>query len=144
MTIPEIDHLTEQFYQCISFNQEHYPNFDKLQELFFGDGRLINNNFEAPIEFTVQSFAQAMMVQIEAGNISHFAQQEISDQTEVFGKVAQRISTYEYTFLNDDSKEWLRGINYVQYIFTGGKWLIASMVWNDETDLVKIPEALLV
>lgn len=144
MTIQEIDHLTERFYQSISFNAEHYPNFDMLEELFFGDGKLINNNFEKPVDFTVQSFAQAMMKQIEGGDITHFAQQEIADQTELFGKIAQRISVYEYNFSNNASKSWPRGVNYIQYIYTDGRWLISSMAWSDETEQFKIPEGYLV
>jgi hypothetical protein len=143
MTIPEIDHLTERFYQSISFNAEHYPNFDMLQELFYGDGKLINNNFDKPVDFTVQSFSQALMKQIESGNISQFAQQEISDQTELFCKSAQRISVYEHSSASDPAKPWIRGVNYIQYIYIEGRWLITSMIWCDETDQTRIPEAYL-
>lgn len=143
MNIQEIDHLTEHFYQCISFNKDHYPNFDKLQELFYGVGKMINNNFDQPIDFTVQSFAQTIMAQIEAGNATFYAQQEISDVTEVFGSIAQRISVYEYGSSEDPDHKWKRGVNYIQYIYTQNKWLITSMVWQDEKEEIKIPESYL-
>ncbi len=116
MDIQEIDHLTEHFYQCISFNKERYPNFDKLKELFYGAGKLINHNFDHPVEYTADSFSQALMAQIEAGEAVYFAQQEISDNTEIFGNVAQRISVYEHSPLNNPLQEWKRGINYIQFI----------------------------
>ncbi|MXV50631.1 hypothetical protein GS399_06570 [Pedobacter sp. HMF7647] len=140
MTIQNIDHLTESFYKSISFDQEHYPNFDLLQDLFLGTGNLLNNTFEKPLEFTVQSFAQAMMQQIEAGNTSFFAQQEIADKTEIFGKIAQRRSVYEYSFKREQIERWPRGVNYIEYVFKNERWFITSMVWCDETDLCKIPE----
>lgn len=134
-----IDHLTERFYHCISFDQERYPNFDCLQDLFYGAGKLINNNFDYPIDFTVQSFSQAVMQQIESGNVNFYAQQEIGDNTEFFGKVAQRVSVYEYSNVKSVRQKWKRGVNYIQYIFAEGKWLITSMVWNDEKEDLKVP-----
>jgi hypothetical protein len=140
LKIQEIDHLTEKFYDCISFNAEHYPKFDQLQELFYGAGKLINTNFDTPLDFTVQSYAQAIMHQIDEGNSSFYFQQEISDSTEIFGNIAQRISVYEYSFAVDTPQPWKRGVNYIQYMFLGGKWLITSMIWADEKAGSKIPE----
>lgn len=140
MTNLEIDHLTKRFYESICFSAERFPNIDSLQELFYGDGKLINGNFENPLEFTVSSYMQAMMHQIEDGNAAFFSQQEIADTTEVFGNTAQRISVYEYTFFAEKHIPWKKGINYIQYIFTEGKWKIVSMLWNDEKETLKIPE----
>jgi hypothetical protein len=135
----QIDHLTEKFYQCISFDQERYPSFDDLQDLFFGAGKLINGNFDKPIDFTAQSFSQAMMQQIESGNVNFHAQQEIGDITEIFGIIAQRISVYEYSNVRSVRQKWKRGVNYIQYIFTEDKWLITSMIWNDEKGDLVVP-----
>ena len=143
INIQEVDHLTEKFYECICFNTEHYPKFDQLQELFFGAGKLINTNFDIPLDFTVQSYAQAMMHQIEEGNSAFYFQQEISDTTEIFGKMAQRISVYEYSFAVDTPQPWKRGVNFIQYIFTDSKWLINSMIWADEKEGSTIPETYL-
>jgi hypothetical protein len=144
MTIHEIDKLTNVFYECICFNQEHYPKYDQLQELFFGDGKLINGNFDQPLEFTVQSYVQAIMRQIEDGNATFYSQQEIADVTEVFGKTAQRISVYEYSFTAETTQPWKRGVNYIQFIHIDGNWKIVSMLWNDEKDELVIPETYLV
>jgi hypothetical protein len=143
MTILEIDKITRDFYECICFNPEHYPKYDLLQELFYGDGKLINGNFDQPLEFTVQSYIQAIMHQIEDGNAVFYSQQEISDVTEVFGKTAQRISVYEYSSDATSSNPWKRGVNYIQFIFINGSWKIVSMLWNDEKDELVIPEAYL-
>jgi hypothetical protein len=144
MTILEIDKLTQDFYECICFSAEHYPKYDRLQELFYGDGKLINGNFDQPLEFTVQSYSQAIMHQIEDGNAVFYSQQEISDITEVFGKAAQRISVYEYSSTPENAEPWKRGVNYIQYIFIDGSWKIVSMLWNDEKGELVIPEAYLV
>ncbi|MFD2163470.1 hypothetical protein ACFSJU_13765 [Paradesertivirga mongoliensis] len=144
MTIHEIDKLTGQFYECICFKPEHYPKYDQLQELFYGDGKLINGNYDQPLEFTVQSYIQAIMHQIDDGNATFYSQQEISDVTEVFGKTAQRISVYEYSFTAENTAPWKRGVNYIQFILVSGEWKIVSMLWNDEKEELAIPEAYLV
>lgn len=144
MTFPEIDKLTQQFYECICFTPERFPKYDELQELFYGDGKLIDGNFYQPMEFTVQSYVQALMHQIADGNATFYSLQEISDVTEVFGKMAQRTSVYEYTYTVEPVHPWKRGVNYIQYIFVDGKWKIVSMLWNDEKEELMIPESYLV
>ena len=143
MNLQDIDHLTERFYQGVSFNTEHFPNFDLVQELFFGSGNLINNSSNPPVEFTVQTFAHSIMSQIETGDASYFVQQEIADKTEIFGNMAQRISVFEYSFVKD-TPNWQRGVNYIQYICTDSKWLIISMIWTFEKESLLIPDKYLV
>lgn len=139
INVQQLDHLTEEFYRCISFNTERYPQFDQLKELFYGDGKLMDCNYDEPIEFTVQGYVQAIMLQIEEGNASFCAQQEVSDITEIFGRTAQRISVFEYSFAANDTQPWKRGVNYIQYVLTGDGWKIVSMIWSDEREEVSIP-----
>ena len=143
INIQEIDHLMQKFYECVCFHPEHYPKYDQLQELFYGDGKLMNCNYDTPIDFTVHSYTQAMMHQIEEGNATFYSQQELSDITEVFGRTAQRISVYEYAFEAEAVQPWKRGVNYVQFIFADGEWKIVSMIWSDEKEGVLIPETYL-
>lgn len=137
-----IDEITESYYKFLNFHQEHFPNINGLEKLFYGTGKLINNNYEKPINFTVQSYVQAIMKQIEQDNGLYMHQKEISATTEVFGKNAQRISVYEY-FDSEDNELPKRGVNFIQYILTEEGWKIVSMIWNDEQDGLSIPEAYL-
>lgn len=138
--VQKIDHLTENFYLFKGFDAEHYPNVSALQELFFGDGHLVDSSYEQPLEFTLGSFTQALMKQIEAGLATFFVQQEIADNTQIFGNIAQRLSVYEYTNTKDAQVKWKRGINMIQYIFREDKWSISAMIWQDETADFPIPE----
>jgi hypothetical protein len=115
-----------------------------LKEVFYGAGSIINNNFDVPTEFTVESFSQALSNQIEKGNSEFFVQQEISDTTEIFGKIAQRVSVYEYSSSDMSDNQWKKGINYIQYILIESQWKITSMVWQDEKEEAKIPADLLI
>lgn len=144
MTIQEIDNLTRNFYDCLCFKEEHYPKFDRLQELFYGDGKMMNGNFDKPLEFTVQSYMQAIMHQIENGNARFYSQQEISDQTEMFGNTAQRISVYEYSSSALGFQPWKRGVNYMQFVRVDNLWKIVSTIWTDEKEGLEVPEEYMV
>ncbi len=142
LNIQMIDKLAKDFYRCISFHQEHFPQFDQLEELFHGTGKLINNNYDQPIHFTVQSYSQAIMNQIEKDADLYLFQKEVSATTEVFGKNAQRISVYEYLD-SEDNELPKRGVNFMQFINDGKNWKIVSMIWNDESQAEPVPEAYL-
>jgi len=68
---------------------------------------------------------------------------ELYSKTEIFGKIAHRVSVYEYTFSYYDTDNMLKGINYIQYILDDDLWRITSMAWNDENENHQIPADLL-
>lgn len=141
--IQQLDHITEHLYQYKGFDMEHFPNLDALRELFFGEGHLVDHSFAQTMEFTLSSFVQALMKQIDAGNATFFVQQEIADRTQVFGTMAHRMSVYEYSNTKDAAVKWKKGISLIQFIQLEGKWLISSIIWRDESKDFSIPEEFL-
>ena len=140
MSTIEIDYLTKDFYKAISFRNSQPPEFDTLDILFYEDGTLVNNSFSEPIDFTTSSFVEAMQSQVASGDMEQFMQREIFSKTEVFGKIAQRISVYEYNFSDQEVPRMPRGINFILFIQVEGNWRIVSMAWNDENENHVIPE----
>ena len=140
MSILEIDYLTKDFYKAISFVRSEPPDFTPVKILFFGTGILINNSFNTPITFTAGSFIEAMESQVAEGNIEQFMEREIYSKTEMFGKVAHRISVYEYNFADHEMQKLPRGINFIQFVQIESNWRILSMAWFDENENHLIPE----
>jgi hypothetical protein len=140
MDTTAIDSLTKDFYKSISFNHAEPPEFAAVKILFFGDGILINNSFRIPITFTVESFIDAVNVKVAEGSIEQFMEREIHSKTEIFGKVAQRVSVYEFNFADHAAPRLPKGINFIQFICTEGKWRILSMAWFDENENHIIPQ----
>ncbi|MGN6637954.1 MAG: hypothetical protein ACTHJ8_03525 [Mucilaginibacter sp.] len=138
--IIEIDDLVRDFYRNISFRSATLPDLSSVKTLFFGDGILINNSFKTPISFSAESFVSALESQIAEGNLTQFFQHEIHSQTEVFSKLAHRISVYEYNFGGPTSGKLPRGVNYIQCIKAEGVWRILSMAWCDENEEHLIPQ----
>lgn len=134
-----IDKLTTGFYYTISFDDPADFDVTSLKNFFYGDGILINNSFGKPVALTVDAYANKLKAQVADHTLKHYFQREISSKTEVFGKIAQRVSTYEYTFAGSRSANMPRGINYIQFLKVDGKWKITSMVWQDENEHHQIP-----
>jgi hypothetical protein len=138
-----IDKLTTGFYYTISFDHPSEFNLASLKAFFFGDGILINNSFKKPVALTVDAYVNALTAQVADNALKHYIQREIFSKTEVFGKIAQRVSGYEYTFADRGASNMPRGVSYFQYIKVDGKWKITSMVWCDENEDHQITEELL-
>jgi hypothetical protein len=139
MGTAEIDYLTNDFYKAISFERSKPPDFTPVKILFYGGGILINNSFNTPITFTAGSFIEAMESQVADGNIEQFMEREIRSKTEMFGKVAHRISVYEYNFADHEMQKLPRGINFIQFVQIEDNWRILSMAWFDENENHLIP-----
>lgn len=135
----ELDYLTKDFYKAISFSHAEAPDFAPVKILFYGSGILVNNSFNTPITFTAESFIEAMESQVAEGNIEQFMEREIFSKTEIFGKVAQRTSVYEYNFADHELQKLPRGVNFIQYVQIEGNWRILSMAWFDENENHLIP-----
>ena len=140
MSTTEIDYLTEDFYKAISFARSEPPDFTPVKILFYGSGMLINNSFNTPITFTAGSFIEAMESQVAEGAIEQFMERELYSKTETFGKVAHRVSVYEYNFADHEMQKLPRGINFIQFVQIEGNWRILSMAWFDENENHLIPE----
>jgi hypothetical protein len=136
-----IDQLVEHLYDSISFEKGEMPELEKLKELFIPEGRLINNSNEVPEIFTVDTFILAFRKQMEDGKIPSFEEKEISAHTDIFGTIAQRFSTYEARLDLKSTTPFAVGINSIQMIQTDGRWRISCMVWNQETEELKVPKS---
>ena len=144
MSIVEIDFLAKDFYRAISFDHSAPPDFTSVKILFYGAGVLINNTFSKPIIFTAESFIKAMESQTADRAIEQFMQRELYSNTEIFGKVAHRISVYEYNFADHEMPKLPRGINFIQFVQIEGHWRILSMAWSDENENHLIPQEYLI
>jgi hypothetical protein len=139
MNTRAIDYITEDFYESLSFQDGELPDLETVKELFYEDGLLVNNSFGKPIKFTAGSFILALESQIATATLKQFMQRELYSKTEIFGKIAQRFSVYEYSFADHEIENLPKGINYIQYILVDDNWRITSMVWNDENENYQVP-----
>ena len=139
MNARAIDYITEDFYESLSFQDAEQPDLETVRGLFYADGLLVNNSFGKPVTFTTETFLQTLEAQIADGTLKQFMQRELFSKTDIFGKVAQRLSVYEYSFADHEIDNLPRGINYIQYVWVDDSWRITSMAWSDENENYQIP-----
>jgi hypothetical protein len=139
MNTRAIDYITEDFYESLSFQDGEMPDLETVSGLFYDDGILVNNTFSKPVTFTAESFVRTLESQIAEGTLKQFMQRELHSRTEIFGKVAQRLSVYEYSLADHEIENLPRGVNYIQFVWVDDSWRITSMAWSDENENYQIP-----
>jgi hypothetical protein len=135
----EIDDLARDFYRAISFRNEQPPEQDSLDILFYGDGVIVNNSFLHPVGYTAESFISSLGSEIAEGSMSQFIIHELKGKTTLSGKLAHRISIYEYNLGEETAGRLPRGINFMQFVRADGNWRIISVAWCDENEDNIIP-----
>ena len=140
--LSEIHKVVNKLYANISFKKNTSPTLAKLKDIFYGKGMLLNNSTGQPKQYTLQEFTSIIEGQVNAGKVLAFEEKEVSSETELFGNIAHCFSTYETGYLLTGRDEFInkRGINSIQLIKVNGKWLILSIIWNEENEELKLPE----
>ncbi len=136
----QINNLTGMLYATVCFGEGEEPALDKLDDLFVQGGRLINNNPDSPLIMDAEGFVERVKDMIAGGKLKSFNEREINSVTELFGKIAHRFSTYESRFDPQQTEPFSVGINSIQMVKIKGKWLISSLVWNDRTSGMPVPQ----
>jgi hypothetical protein len=66
-----------------------------------------------------------------------FTERELGRRTEVYGNLATVWSSYDGRTASGSFHE--RGINSFQLVRVNGRWLVASILWQEETDQFPLP-----
>lgn len=140
--LEKIDSLAARFYNGVSFDDGQWKDAEKIKPYFFTDARIVSNFGVTPQVTTIEQYIASVRSNISKQGIIAVVEKEIYNQTDVFGKVAQRLSTYEIRFSFREKNELVRrGINMMQLINDGCTWKINSIVWDRESDQLKIPHS---
>ena len=137
--LQRIDSIVHLFYKTLSFDDGEWKTAEKLEPLFFSDSRLIANFGVTPQLWTTHQYIESVRSNVVKQGMSAVEEKEIYGKTDFFGKVAQRLSTYEIRFKFKEKETVRTGINLIQLIKTGGGWKINSVVWDRESEQLKVP-----
>lgn len=129
-----LNQIPSQVYRCISFNAGEVPPLQELRKYFVHDGIFINNKGEQPLIKRVDDYIQMLADNIANGNILAITESELSQQVQVYGKVAQIRSDYQLVFQGKAGVQTRYGVNLFQLIQQGDQWLVTAMCWDDKTD----------
>jgi pimeloyl-ACP methyl ester carboxylesterase len=68
-----------------------------------------------------------------------FFESEVSRRSEAFGHIVHVFSTYDARHAPSDPTPFARGINSFQLAFDGTRWWVVTILWEAESDTLKIP-----
>jgi hypothetical protein len=128
-----IDHLLTEFFAAVSF--EPRPDYARIRDLFIPGGLLIR----PPDVMTLDAFIAPRQATVDSGELTDFAEWEISGRTDSFGDVAHRLSVYGKAGTRKGEEFSARGVISTQFVLTPGGWRISVMAWDDEREGLAVP-----
>lgn len=133
-----IQRAVDTLYSSLSFEEGEQPDTALFLSIFVKEGILINNNGGKPRIISPKAFVERLT---EMSGIKKFDEHEIRGETQFFGTIAQRFSTYDKHIELEERTIKGKGINSFQLVKVNGRWMISAIIWNDETEKLPIPEA---
>lgn len=126
-------------YAAISFEEGAPPDFDAIAALFTPTATMYHFRYDTLAAFDITLFVESFKGAVEGGAMTSFSEVELGGETEYFGHVAHRMSSYASYF--DGSEEiGERGVNSFQLLKIDGEWIINSVIWDIEKDGQPIPD----
>jgi hypothetical protein len=136
-----IDRTVKNLYRHLSYSNSNLENLDSIIPLFVKDAKLTACFGDQPKSWSVTEFIMFIKDAVTSQRITGRAETELFEETEIFGKISHRFSTYQIIFTMKDKAEQRRGINAIQLIKSDGRWIINSLVWDTEKKNLKIPHS---
>ena len=136
----ELDRLTADFFDAVSFEEGGTPPYDNIYVLFIEGGLLVKSANSAPEVSTVNQFIEPRREMVRSGELTRFAEMELCEFTEIFGNVAHRFSSYAKSGIMKGVPIAARGMISTQFVRTPEGWKISAMAWDDERPGLSIPE----
>lgn len=134
-----INEVVKKAYAIISFEEGASPNYDGFGEIFTPDAILHNFRSGTLETLSISDLIEGLKAGIEAGELVSFDEIELGGETEYFGKVGHRISSYA-THLDQDGVPDERGVNSFQLLNLDGTWKVSSIIWDIEKEGQAIPD----
>jgi hypothetical protein len=131
--------VLHEFFAAVSFPAGGAPEYQRLYHLFTAEGRLIRNTTEIPQDLSVNHFVLDRQRLYDDGGLTAFQESELTAHTDVFGRIAHRLSAYQKHGVLKGIEFSGRGVISTQFIHEPTGWKISSMAWDDERPGLIIP-----
>jgi hypothetical protein len=135
----EIDRLADSFFELFS-NRDGAPVLDRIFDLFVPNGLIAKCTGPDPEISTLQEFIAPRQELLTNGTLTDFAESETSERTQIFGNIAQRLSTYQKSGCLNGVPFSTRGVKTFQFVRARTGWRILSVTWDDEREGLAIEE----
>jgi hypothetical protein len=107
------------------------PNVQVIRDVFLPEGMIISTVGTEPVVYDLESFIAPREKLLTDGTLTEFSEWEVAEETEIFGSIAHRFSSYRKSGLRDGVPFEGEGRKTTQFVRTPGGWRMSSMAWDD-------------
>jgi hypothetical protein len=125
-------------YRTISFKEGETLNYDSIKAHFIPKAQFIHFVNDSMQILSLDEFVNGYKQFVESAHVKSFKDEEITGRTDQYGKIAERISTYQ-SYMNNMDTVAERGVNSFQLINTPQGWRVSSIIWDIERPGQPIP-----
>lgn len=125
-----------QLMACISVNKGDTVDWPRLRNLFLPTARFTFFSLKGKELVLVNRDLSEFQREASYGKVK-FREVELFKKIERFGRVAQVFQGYQFTV--NDGELVRSGVNCIQLVFDQGRWWIAHISWQPETETDKVP-----
>ena len=104
----------------------------QTDEICLPEALIVNATSESPAIYNLRQFVEPRRTLLQSGVLTGFREYEVAQDTEVYGRVAQRRSRYEKTWIEKGVQKQGAGAKILSFALTPGGWKIASVLWCDD------------
>src|SRR6187551_1219337 len=128
----EINNLTEQFFNLFDNTNNKIPDWTIVQKICIPEIIIIKKTGLTEVVYNLANFIDPRKAILSDGTLTNFQEQELSEETQITGHIAQRRSRYQKCG-NLSGKSFVEtGTKLFQFIKTNNGWRINSLVWEDD------------
>lgn len=139
------DALLKALYESLTFLEGGRPDLDRFAGLFASPASpCVRVTPGAVLATDLEGFLKNFGDRVCSGGIKSFREEEVSRRLTAYGNIIQAISVYRKTVNSSNPGDFVRGVNALQLFRIEGRWRIAGLIWQDETEGFPIPEKFLV
>ena len=129
----QIDALVAAFFGAFD-NSGGRARLSVLRELFVERALIVKASEPVPVIYDLDEFIAPRDRLLGDGSLVGFVEEELAERTEIFGRIAQRFTTYRKRGIASGTAFEARGMKTFQFIETPAGWRICGLAWDDERD----------
>lgn len=133
--IAEIAALCPRLYEAVGWDEQSEPNWDEFRRCCHQQATLIPMGSGEATPIPLEVFIEGMEGQRSSGAVKQLSESELGNSVQGFGNLASVRSTFVAT-IDGDSR---RGVTFALVVRQGGRWVILSVAWENETEEGTLP-----
>ena len=135
-----INELVNSFFNLFTVKKGCKADLSLIYHLFIPEGLIVKCSGPTPEIYNLKQFIEPREKMFNDGSLSNFIEEELSENTKIFGNIAQRLSLYQKSGIMYGVEFENKGIKTMQFIKMSDGWKISSVAWDDEREDFKIDE----